>query len=65
MIKISEQLEKLISKELNGKIGHYSDFGAVIEDCEFILIYKQGNFYLAHISEFEQDGIFVRLKEEK
>ena len=65
MIKISSKLEEYILKTIPDKVGHYSEFGAVIGDNEFVLVYKEGNVYLSHISEFEQDGIFVRLKENK
>jgi len=63
MIKISRVLELEILCDASNKFGHYSEQGAVIGDCEFILVYKDDNVYLAHISEFEQDGLFIRLKE--
>jgi hypothetical protein len=68
MIKITKELEKCLLRELNGEIGHYSEFGAVIGDNEFVLVYGEGDagdIHLAHISEFEQKGFFIRLKEKK
>lgn len=65
MIKINRCLETEIVCNSLQEFGHYSDNGAVIGDCEFILVYKDNNVYLAHISEFEQNGLFVRLKNEK
>jgi hypothetical protein len=65
MIEISSKLEQYIMKIMPDKIGHFSEFGAVIGDSEFVLVYEGYNIYLAHISEFEQDGILVRLKEKK
>lgn len=63
MLKISEKLEQELIKELGKEIGHFSECGAVIGDNEFVLIYKDNDIYLAHKSEFEENGIFVRLKE--
>lgn len=64
MIKINKEVEEILLKNLEDKLGHYSEFGAVIGDCEFVLVYKSYEIYLAHISEFRQKGIFVRLKNE-
>ena len=45
-------------------IGYYSEFGAVVGDSEFIVYFEEDNEtpFLAHISEFEQDGILIRPK---
>jgi len=60
MIEITKEIENfLLSKIL---LGHYSEFGAIMLDAEFILVYQNNKIYLAHKSEFEYDGIFVRLK---
>lgn len=67
MIEISEKLMRSIDKEI--KLGFYSENeGAVIGDAEFIIVYKDmlwnkyRKIYLAHKSEFEFDGVLVRLK---
>ena len=63
MLKINDELEQLLSK-ISG-VGHFSEFGAIIGDDEFVLYYSENNneIFLAHISEFEQDGVLVKLKE--
>ena len=63
MLKINKKLEKLLS-EIEG-VGYFSEFGAIIGNDEFVLYYSENNneIFLAHISEFEQDGVLVKLKE--
>jgi hypothetical protein len=65
MIMITEEIENLLSQILG--VGYYSEFGAVIGDAEFVIYYKDNDEtntpYLAHISEFEQDGVFIKLKD--
>lgn len=62
MIKITKKIAKQLDKlELVG--GFFEEFGAFIGDSEFILYYKKNGIYLAHVSEFEQSGIFIKLKE--
>jgi hypothetical protein len=61
-------------KKINNKLGRqlledkiagiYTSQGAVIDGEEFIVIYDKLNVYLAHISEFEQKGLLIRLKNE-
>lgn len=66
MVKISLDLANILSKE--NWLGNFSEYGACIGDNEFVLVYGEGDddgIYLAHISEFEQDGIFIRLKKNK
>ena len=66
MIEIKQDCEKSIRNFMENELGfYYDEFGAFIDDKEFILVYKNNKIYLAHISEFEQSGIFVRLKETK
>ena len=61
MIKINKELEQLLLK--TGKIGLYTSQGSCIGNDEFVIVIDEdGQDYLAHISEFEQDGILVRLK---
>jgi len=62
MIKISKKIAKLL--EESRSLGYFCEQGAVIGDAEFVIYYKDNNNqpYLAHISEFEQQGCLVRLK---
>ena len=67
MIKINNEIANLLFKEIGyGKIGIYCSQGAVIGDNKFIIVYTEDTqeVYLAHISEFIQDGVLVRLKNE-
>jgi len=60
------EINKKIANELEKKgIGFFTEFGAIIGDERLILVYKEGKIYLAHISEFEQKGLLIRLKEKK
>jgi hypothetical protein len=61
MIKINEIVEKTLRK-IEGIGIFYEEFGAFIDNDEFIIVYKNNGVYLAHISEFEQDGVLVKLK---
>jgi hypothetical protein len=69
MIKITTELEKLLTKEIpRGELGIVCEFGAVVGDAQFIIYFPDVNFsdvYLAHISEFEQKGVLIRLKEKE
>jgi hypothetical protein len=64
MIKINNEIEQLLLK--TGQVGLYTSQGACIgDDVEFIVVInEEGQDYLAHISEFEQKGVLVRLKNE-
>lgn len=65
MIEIPKEIaEKFIG--IPGIGGYWEEFGAVIGDnAEFVLVYKENDpkTYLCHISEFEQNGIFIKLKQ--
>lgn len=65
MIKITEEIEKLLIE--NNGVGHYSEFGAVIGECEFVIYYPENSndIFLSHISEFEQSGFLIKLKDVK
>jgi len=69
MIKITQEIEDKLVNSCNspGKlnVGVLYEFGAVIGDAEFIIYYDDNNNgpFLAHISEFEQQGCLIRLKE--
>ncbi len=63
MIEITIPQAGLLSE--NGKVGCFSEYGAIIGDNEFILVYEKDDIYLAHISEFVVKGIMVKLKKEK
>ena len=68
MIKINRDIANQLFETVGyGKIGIFCSQGAVIGDNEFIIVYTEDTqeVYLAHISEFDQDGVLVRLKEEK
>jgi hypothetical protein len=67
MIKINEEIADLLFKTVGyGKIGIFCDLGYV-GDSEFVIFYKEEvrEIYLAHISEFIQEGVLIRLKNEK
>lgn len=64
MIKLTDKVEKVLLEDLQSQLGHYSTFGAGIDDREFVLVYENGEKYLAHKSEFECKGVFVKLKKE-
>ena len=65
MLKITDELAETLLDVPN--IGFFGHFGAVIGDAEFIVCYKNGDStpYLAHVSEFEQIGLTVKLKDNK
>jgi hypothetical protein len=65
MIQISKEMADLCSR-IEG-FGIVVPQGAVVGNSEFIIYIKDNEDipYLAHISEFEQSGILIRLKEEK
>lgn len=62
MIKISEKLSRLLFQECGDQVGIYTEQGACVGNCKFVIIYKPDGDYLAHISELEQDGVFIRMK---
>ena len=64
MIKINHKLADILLKLGAGIV---CEFGAVVGDKKFIVYYPDENddVYLAHISEFEQEGFLIRLKERK
>jgi len=66
MIKINKKIADLLFEEVGyDKLGILCSDGAAIGDCEFVIVQEKEDTYLAHISEFEQDGVLVRLKDEK
>ena len=64
MIKITHEIEDNLIGLGCDFVGHVSEFGAVVGDVEFIIYYKDGEDipYLAHVSEFEQQGFLIKLK---
>jgi hypothetical protein len=68
MIKITKEIADLLIENYDqDELGFFTDFGAIIGDAEFIIYYKDDSDipYLTHISEFEQDGFLIRLKDKK
>ena len=65
MIEINRELSDYLLK-FNDKvpdyIGYFCDQGAIIGDAKLIVVSLDGKIYLAHIDEFEQDGILIRIK---
>jgi hypothetical protein len=61
MIKISKEMADLCSSTKG--FGIIVEQGAVVGDAEFIVYINEDIPYLAHISEFEQSGVLIRLKE--
>jgi hypothetical protein len=62
MIKITEKLAEHLLSENKESIGMYFTYeGAFVNNVEFIIVFGK-NIYLAHRSEFEQRGLFIRLK---
>ena len=63
MIKLDPKIASLLC-EITG-VGYFCDYGAIIGNAEFIIYFKDGSDipYLAHITEFEQDGILIKVKE--
>jgi len=47
------------------EVGIYTSQGAIVDGTEFIIIYNKLETFLAHISEFEQDGFLIKLKNNK
>ena len=66
MIKINKDIEKQLKElEINQVGSFFEEFGAFTDDeTQFIIYYKDDGIYLAHISEFEQKGVLIRLKNE-
>jgi len=64
MIKINRRIEtKLLALNFNQIGSFFEEFGGFTNDkTEFILYYKNDGIYLAHISEFEQKDLLIRLK---
>lgn len=63
MIKINSLVVKYLID--NDEVGIYTSQGACIDEREFIIVCQEDGDYLAHISEFEQNGVLIRLKNEK
>jgi len=64
MIKINSLIEtNLLALNFNQVGSFFEEIGGFTDDkTEFIIYYKDGGIYLAHISEFEQKGLLIRLK---
>jgi len=65
MIKLPFELGCYLMKHHYNIFGYFCNQGAVVDDNEFIIYSDDKDYYLAHISEFEQEGVLIRLKEKK
>ncbi len=65
MIEISESLANKLRK--GGCVGmFYEDTGAIVGHNELIVVSRiNRKQYIAHISEFECKGCFIKIKEDK
>ena len=69
MIKITKEIAEALSNLYGKGIGHYSYFGAIGSDEEFIIYYNEEDIdlsdpYLAHQTEFDHNGfLFIKLKD--
>jgi hypothetical protein len=68
MIPINDKVASYLLK-FKGKmaeyIGYFCEQGAVIGDAKLIVVSLNSKTYLAHIGEFEQEGMLIRLKNAK
>lgn len=63
MIKLTKEEASFL--EYKEGVGFYCEYGAVIGDDKFVLVKdNKDSFFLAHISEFDTNGLFVKLKGE-
>ena len=64
MLKITNEIADKIFEINRDKIGYFSAYGAIgCDEHEFSLVYDEDyGVFLAQKSDFEYDGILVRLK---
>jgi len=65
MIEINEELTSYLLKfndKMPDYIGYYCEQGAIIGDAKLVVVSEKGKTYLAHIDEFEQKGVLIRIK---
>jgi len=65
MIEINRELSDYLLKfdeKLPNYIGYFCEQGAVIGDAKLVIVYLDDKIYLAHIGEFEQEGMLIRIK---
>lgn len=65
MIRINKEVAGYLLKfkgKIQNYIGYYCEYGAVIGDAKLIVVFLNNKTYLAHIGEFEQNDILIRLK---
>jgi hypothetical protein len=62
MIKLTkEQFEQLITYAHNTQdLGYICEQGAVVGDAKWVLKEENNEYFLAHISEFIQEGCLIR-----
>jgi len=64
MLKITYKIEQELILYTGNNIGLFGEFGAIIGDrSEFVIVTEDDNIYLAHISEFDREGVLVKLKD--
>jgi len=65
MIEINRELADYLLKfeeKMPNYIGYFCEQGAVIGDAKVVVVSLDNKIYLAHIGEFEQKGILIRIK---
>jgi hypothetical protein len=65
MIEINNELADYLLKfdeKMPNYIGYFCEQGAVIGDAKLVVVSLDKKIYLAHIDEFEQKGMLIRIK---
>jgi len=65
MIEINRELSDYLLKfndKMPDYIGYFCEQGAIIGNVKLVVVSLDDKIYLAHIDEFEQKGIFIRIK---
>ena len=65
MIEINRDLADYLLKfdeKMPNYIGYFCEQGAVIGDAKLVVVSLNNKIYLAHIDEFEQKGVLIRIK---
>jgi len=65
MIEINRELSDYLLKfndKMPDYIGYFCEQGAIIGDAKLVVVSLNNKIYLAHIDEFEQKGVLIRIK---